>query len=336
MFKMDKRKWHSHFMVAAAVYVFVSCGNVSHANIDINDPDLKQALKYDAEMNSGQVGSQKLAEKHYLAYLENEDDPARRSWVYCQLGVLFSTNYSPERNEKADFAKADKYFKQAIKLQPEQVSRSLLRARFNMITSLYSADERLKLQIEAYKWLDSVNALNADQLNERWSYGIYTPQENLTDLHLTSFRSLFKNISEAEANNLFHTATLTNDPLASFKLIVQELPDSLPAEVVRARTREWSDKIVDATIENTLEDWVSEPSHSEPRRAKKQDLPLIPTQPAESHPEADQEENENKVEQPQTQKWSFYKFGVISCAILFAMAILQLTWQYLKKNGDAN
>jgi hypothetical protein len=229
-------------------------------------PDLAKAIAYDDEVNAGKgTGNQLLAEKHYLAYLGQEQAPDRSAWAYTQLGLLFSTNVNADRREKPDFAKARRYFAKAIELQPEAVNFTMLRARLGRAVPMASKSELLEVAIDGYKWMKDVQE---GDLKKLWSADFYPPQQDMA-LAYASFKSLFDRVWQVEGRNLVHTAMLTDDRLASLRRIGTELPNTPAAAAAQAKIDALTTHLADRTLDHQI--------------AQLQDLPAVA---GEAHREA--------------------------------------------------
>ena len=217
---------------------------------DWRDEDLLKAIEYDDELNTTGTGNQQLAEKHYLAYLAKEKDAYCRAWVYTHLGLLFSTNFNESRGEKADYVKAQNYFRQAIDLQPETVSIFMLRARLGMAVPMASKEDLLDISIAGYKWMKTVREAG---LREKWMPDFYPPTSTATlEGRWKSFSHLFEKVWQTEGKNLSHTAMLTDKREQSLRRIMDEFPDT-PAAVWAARrlsalTTKVADRVLDERI----------------------------------------------------------------------------------------
>ena len=130
----------------------------SFQNYD-NDPDLAKALQHDPEYAADpNKESRAEAEKYYMAYLKKDIPSFQRAKVYCQLGVMYTTTASRERGEERDRAKAEKYFRKVLELEPERIGSATIRAR-TMLSSLHGLPkgEKISRGLEYYEWLSSLD-----------------------------------------------------------------------------------------------------------------------------------------------------------------------------------
>ena len=219
-----------------------------------NDPDLAKAMRYDSEMNGGNrsIADQSQAEEHYLRYLAHAEDSGMRARVCVQLGVLFSTNWHAERGEKPDYEKARTYFEKALDEEPERVSRAMIRARLGMATPLQSPEERTRIRIEAYKWLETITELTETELEKLWIP--VTPGHTLQeDRYMRAFQPLVKNVMLSEVENLVHEASLTANVVGSLNEIIESLPDSGPADRASQLIERWRAANVHRAMDESIE-----------------------------------------------------------------------------------
>ncbi len=150
----------------------VSQGNV--VNYD-NHPDLEKAKEYDLTLDSkrfvrpdGSIdhelyqsyvakASRELAEKHYLAYLQDVNDSFQRAAVYARLGELFDGGAHPRVGTPVDRNKARTYFRKALEAEPERIGMATLQARGFLATDGNTPEERFASYTGYYQWLLSID-----------------------------------------------------------------------------------------------------------------------------------------------------------------------------------
>lgn len=184
-----------------------------------NDPDLALAMRYDAETNGGDraIANRELAEQHYLAYLEKTTDPDRRAHIYVQLGVLYCTNFDVQNGEEADFAKGTAYMREAIRIAPDRVGVSMIRARLNLCTPLQNAEERVQQRLESYRWL---SALDAPTVEANWLPT--APGEPPSPHEIRSVLDTIDHVKSATVTNILGDARRTADPTPILQSIATE------------------------------------------------------------------------------------------------------------------
>jgi hypothetical protein len=129
-----------------------------------DDPDFARALRFDLEMGHGRKEEKEIADRDkavefYLKYLEKDGIPAyQRARVYVQLGIQFTTLSNPRKGQERDEERARRYFERAIELDPERISRSMIRAR-TLLGSLggKTREESFGMWMETYDWLLSLD-----------------------------------------------------------------------------------------------------------------------------------------------------------------------------------
>lgn len=150
-----------------------------------NNPNLRKAMEYDLTMDnniflrpdgSTDMGmyrsyvagaSRELAEKHYLAYLEEVKEPWQRARVYAKLADLYSGNV---RHEVApdptaeDREKALEYCRKALAEAPDAVGFATLHIR-GKATMLPNPEEGFRALEDYYQWLLS---LDEQKITDHW------------------------------------------------------------------------------------------------------------------------------------------------------------------------
>jgi len=115
-------------IVVLVCWVAVASGEVINYE---NDPVLAEAMRYDREMNGGDLdkADRAMAEKYYLEYLQTPRESFQQAHVYTQLGVLYTTASNRKRGEEPDYAMATGYFRKALEAEPVRLGYSTIRAR---------------------------------------------------------------------------------------------------------------------------------------------------------------------------------------------------------------
>lgn len=185
-----------------------------------NDPDLEKAIRYDRELNDGRSGSQELAEKYYLAYLEKCEESSQRAKVYVQLGVLFSTNVDKANGEKRDQEKCIAYFNKALEEEPERVGKETYRARSFLTSYASSGADRVRARMDLYEWLLNVEkAKDVEWLPE-------TPQRPASQRDIDRITSLFKSSRSVTARNMTYEASESLNSEMRLQEIIDRFPGS--------------------------------------------------------------------------------------------------------------
>lgn len=194
-----------------------------------NDPDLALAMKYDAEYNGGDltIANQSLAEKNYLKYLEKCKESSQRAKVYCQLGVLFATNWYAQNGEKPDYEKSVMYMKKVLEEEPVRIGQETQRARAFLNTPLASREESMNLRMQHYEWLLKTKSTieSASPASEIWLPIV--PGEPLSTDKIESFKSLYMDSLSVQASNLVGCADSYPDPIDKI-LNLQKIIDRFP------------------------------------------------------------------------------------------------------------
>ncbi len=215
------------------------------------DPDLLKAIEYDDELNSTGLGNQQLAEKHYLQYLEREEDPFRRAWAYTHLGLLFGTNINLSRGEKPDYPKSQEYFTHAIKLQPDLVNGTMLRARLGMAVPMKDRQKLFEVAIEGYEWMKKCRGAD---MRSKWRPVFYPRKaKSVHEAEWKVFHSLYEEVWEVEGWNLVHTALLTKNRLHNVRRIKKEFPNT-PAGKAADK---WLTKVTEETLDDVHAETIS-------------------------------------------------------------------------------
>ena len=174
---MEKTK-RCIFIVVCFVMVQVSAPIFSEPliiNYDDN-PNLKKAMEYDLSMDNTiflkqdgtfdkaqydsylEKADRELAEKYYLAYLEDVNESFQRTRVYVKLANLYGGGISHHvtPHDEIDVEKALEYYEKAIAEAPDAVSFANIHIRggLTMLPNLNEAFDALK---DYYEWLLSIN-----------------------------------------------------------------------------------------------------------------------------------------------------------------------------------
>jgi tetratricopeptide (TPR) repeat protein len=165
------------FAVSAVVLflVSVSPAYVIVQNYD-NHPALSKAKQYDLTFDNKELrkadgsfneelyksyvaqASRQLAEKYYLAYLEDVKDSFQRAAVYARLGDLYNGITSPHVATSVDRDKARLYYRKALEAEPERIGWATLHARGFFATDGASVEEQFTSYMDYYGWLQSIDA----------------------------------------------------------------------------------------------------------------------------------------------------------------------------------
>ena len=185
---MNNVEFRKMFFAAVCIFVILSATAFSERPIVNYDkhPDLVKAMEYDLTMDmtrfikpDGTIddklfdsyvkkADQKLAEKHYLAYLEDVNEPFQRARVYSKLGSLYlgtvSQHVTP-RNKK-NLSKALEYYKKVLEEVPDAISIVTVSARGAMtMDPELSSEESFYALMDYYEWLASIDE---EKVKENW------------------------------------------------------------------------------------------------------------------------------------------------------------------------
>jgi tetratricopeptide (TPR) repeat protein len=189
-------------------------------NYDDN-PNLKKAMEYSLSMSSmnflksdGSFDKElydsyvkkadcKLAEKYYLAYLEDVREPFQRARVYSKLGAIYIGRLSRDvtSRDEIDKEKALQYYQKAFAEVPEAISRASINTRAGL-TVLPDPDEAFNALKDYYEWVLSINK---QKTIDNWlplRPGNLKPSESAVD-HLLGVVDMLK---ESEGHNLAERA----------------------------------------------------------------------------------------------------------------------------------
>jgi tetratricopeptide (TPR) repeat protein len=176
---MDTRKRNTWKVLAVCVLIPSGVPLFSQpliVNYD-NNPNLQKAMEYDMTIDpavfykeDGGIdmelyrsylakANRELAEKHYLAYLEEVKEPFQRVRVYAKLSELYSGGVSPEvapHPTAKDIEKALEYCRKAMAEAPEAVSFATLSIR-GTLTRLPDRENEFHALGDYYRWLLSID-----------------------------------------------------------------------------------------------------------------------------------------------------------------------------------
>jgi len=161
---MEKAVWacKGRHILCSAVMLVCLCwqasASLSLQNYD-NHPDLAKAMEYDLEQNHSDYdkGDRALAEKYYLAYLEDANDSFQKARVYGQLGVMYATSINLQKGDKPDLGKSRAYFRKVLEIEPERIGWATIRAR-TMLASMEETElARIRGRMDVYEWVRSID-----------------------------------------------------------------------------------------------------------------------------------------------------------------------------------
>lgn len=175
---MEKAKLISTFFLLGWVCVVLTGAAFGEDSTADNDkhPDLQKAMEYDLTMNmnrfimpDGEIdhdahasyvarADREMAEKHYLAYLEDVTEPTERARIYDRLGRLFAGAVSQEVKGKTDVNKAMQYYKKVVDEAPDAVNMVTMNARAGLTRDPeLSPEQSFYAGLEYYEWLASID-----------------------------------------------------------------------------------------------------------------------------------------------------------------------------------
>ena len=187
-----------------------------------NDANLQKAFEYDLTMDETHLNqeeydslakrvSQKLAEEHYLAYLEDVNDSFQRSRVYVKLGNLFggAVDQKVILTGVIDNNKANNYYRKALIEEPNRIGIPTLAARAGLTSATESLENQFYLCMDYYQWLLSIDKKT---LNKNWLP--FTPNSGEpSEKTIEEMIELIEGVKETTALNLAYDARhrLTNN-----------------------------------------------------------------------------------------------------------------------------
>jgi len=164
-------------LVSAGIVLYLA--GASHAYVVVvnydNHPDLEKAKEYDLTVENKRFeradgsfdrelyksyvakASRELAEKHYLAYLQDVTDSFQRAAVYARLGDLFNGSTDAHVATAIDRDKARTYYRKALEAEPERIGWATLHARGFFATDANTAEQRFASYMDYYQWLLSID-----------------------------------------------------------------------------------------------------------------------------------------------------------------------------------
>jgi tetratricopeptide (TPR) repeat protein len=185
--KMDSRTLRTWKLIALWV-LFPSAAPLLSEPLIVNydnNANLQKAMEYDLTMNNmrfvkpgGEVdmdlyhsyvakASRELAEKHYLAYLEEVKEPFQRARVYAKLSDLYSGHIRQEvapHPTPQDMEKALEYCRKALAEAPEGVSLATVHIR-GKLAMLPDREKGFYALEDYYQWLLS---LDEQKITKNW------------------------------------------------------------------------------------------------------------------------------------------------------------------------
>jgi hypothetical protein len=187
-----------------------------------NNPNLQKAMEYDLTLNSkiffrpdGSTdkelyrsyvakASREMAEKYYLAYLEEVKEPFQRLRVYAKLSNLYSggvrQEVAPHPTPK-DIQKALEYCRKALAEVPEAVGFATIHIR-GVATMLPDPEERFCALEDYYQWMLS---LDEQEVTDHWLP--LTPGEDKPDKATVDyFLKIVSTFDDTTAYNLVDLA----------------------------------------------------------------------------------------------------------------------------------
>ncbi|MHC4322893.1 MAG: hypothetical protein ACYSUX_01325, partial [Planctomycetota bacterium] len=248
-------------------------------NYDDN-PNLKKAMEYDLTMNNmiflkpgGSFDKElydsyvkkadcKLAEKYYLAYLEDVNEPFQRARVYSKLGALYIGRVSRDVTplDEIDKEKALQYYRKALAEAPEAISVASINTRAGLAV-LPDPYEAFNAQKEYYEWVLSINK---QKIIDNWlplRPGNVKPSEFAVD-HLLGIVDILK---ESEARNIAERAFtlgriamqreggdgLQFDPRYLLE-IIEKFPGTKASEYAKKHVDTLPDKVIDEHLDSSF------------------------------------------------------------------------------------
>lgn len=123
-----------------------------------NSESLEKALRADpAYAPDRAAASRAVAESAYLEYLKTAKDSGQRAKVYFNLCHMFCAGARTSRDEPKDLRKAREYCKAVLKECPDGVCKETLWARTMLASLAPTMEQRVELEIEAYKFLKKID-----------------------------------------------------------------------------------------------------------------------------------------------------------------------------------
>jgi len=163
-------------LVSAGIILYLASTSASVIVVNYdNHPDLEKAKLYDLTVENEKFmradgsfdhelyksylagGNRELAEKHYLAYLQDVTDSFQRAAVYARLGDLFCGIADPRVGTPIDRNKARMYYRKALEAEPERIGSATLQARGFFATDANTDEERFAAYMDYYQWLLSID-----------------------------------------------------------------------------------------------------------------------------------------------------------------------------------
>ena len=202
MIKLERTKQTATatILVTLGCFCYCACGDSLSLRNYENDPNMAKAMEYDLGENPGDYdkADRVMAEKYYLAYLENVTEPFQRARVYDHLGALYATGSNPRKGEKSDYDKARYYFRKVLELEPHRIDWPTMRARTMLASMEQSTEARVRARLGAYEWIASI-----DEGKIRTQWLPLTPDNNVpTELQMAKISGVHKSLISTVQTNI--------------------------------------------------------------------------------------------------------------------------------------
>ena len=175
-----------------------------------DNPDLAKAMKFDLSDPEGDPSqaNRKLAEKHYLAYLEVETESFQRAWVYAQLGNMYSGGVDARVATKWDLKKAKHYFDKVLEEEPDRIGLATISAHGFKAMSHENFSENYASLLDYYKWLISIKSEKLKNVILPSRPG----QQKIAPEAIYSTMNFVKEMRYATERNIIHEAVKNRMP----------------------------------------------------------------------------------------------------------------------------
>jgi hypothetical protein len=248
-------------------------------NYDDN-PNLKKAMEYDLTMSNNiflksdgsfdkelynsyvKNADRELAEKYYLAYLEDVNEPFQRARVYAKLGALYVGRVSRHVTspDEIDKEKGLQYYQKAFAEAPEAISVASINIRAEVAT-LPDIYEAFNAQKDYYEWLVSINK---QKIIDNWlplRPGNVKPSESAVD----NLLYVVDSVKETEAYGIADRALTLGridmqreggvgmefDPVYLID-IIKRFPGTKASEYAKKYVHTLKDKIINEQLEELI------------------------------------------------------------------------------------
>ncbi len=204
------------------------------------------------------------AERYYLMYLAQVDEPFQRARVYAKLADLYSgaadNHVAPGPPTADDLARAQDYCRKGLAEAPQAISHATIQMR-GTLTLLPDPAQSLAALMDHYEWLQS---LNEQSIAEHWlplSPGNVKPTKFVIDSLLKSEAGHMDTVARSmveRAASLGRVNTFVRDKnkpgLNARHLleIIRRFPGTKAAEYARAEIANHSVTAADAAAEKSL------------------------------------------------------------------------------------